>query len=531
VNANGSIDPSFTPVTSGTAAFNAIALQTDGRILLAGDFTNLNGTGVARLARVNPDGSIDATYNPRPDGAVVAVAVQSDGRVVIGGGFAKVGDLNRVGLARLAPTTPAMQTLGVTADRTTVLWNRSGSSGELSATIFELSLDRVNWTQLGFGTRVAGTSNWQLTGQSLPASGLFYIRARGVAPGTAGISSGFFELTRQFNYTNPVPAAGSSITSVDINGPAKVASPSQLIDPVTGMTPPRAIMVVPGEGTVEILGATEAEVNSASRAHLVNLSTRGRVTADRPLVLGFAVVGSEPLNLLLRAVGPGLNDFHVPDALPATRIDLRREGGEFVASNEGWANAEPLAQAASRTGAFPFVNNSADSALFVTLEPGNYTIEVVDVRGTGGVGLAEIYDAGSASGGARLVNVSTLGSAGQGNDALISGFVIAGGTAERVLLRGIGPGLNQFNVNAPVVDPSIALFDAQGQTFGGNDNWVSSVTTVSDAALRSGAFGLTAGSKDAAVVATLPAGAYTVQVSAGGQGGGSALLEIYEVGR
>ena len=59
------------------------------------------------------------------------------------------------------------------------------------------------------------------------------------------------------------------------------------------------------------------------------------------------------------------------------------------------------------------------------------------------------------------------------------------------------------------------------------DNWVSSLDTISSAALRAGAFALDRGSRDAAVLATLPSGAYTIQVSAGSTG--TALLEIYEV--
>ena len=111
---------------------------------------------------------------------------------------------------------------------------------------------------------------------------------------------------------------------------------------------------------------------------------------------------------------------------------------------------------------------------------------------------------------------------------MISGFVIAGGnTAERLLLRGVGPGLTKFGATGVVADPSVALYDAEGRALGTNDNWVSSVSTISAAALRAGAFALDAGSRDAAVLATLSSGAYTIQVSAGTTG--TALLEIYEV--
>jgi hypothetical protein len=80
-----------------------------------------------------------------------------------------------------------------------------------------------------------------------------------------------------------------------------------------------------------------------------------------------------------------------------------------------------------------------------------------------------------------------------------------------------------------VADPVIALYDAAGQALGANDNWVSSVGDVSSAALRAGAFALVPGSKDAAVLATLPSGVYTIQVSSDAPTTGAALLEIYDV--
>jgi hypothetical protein len=218
----------------------------------------------------------------------------------------------------------------------------------------------------------------------------------------------------------------------------------------------------------------------------------------------------------------------VGDALPATRLQVYNTAGVVVAANEGWANSAEIMQTGAATGAFPLVAGSADSAAVVTLAPGNYTMQVVDTRGNGGIGLAEIYDAGTGDG-ARLVNVSSRAAAGTGSDALISGFVIAGDGSQQVLLRGIGPGLARFGTTGVVADPSVALFDGTGLELGSNDNWVSSLTTVSSAAASAGAFALDPGSKDAAVLATLPSGAYTIQVRAGASGAGNALLEIYDV--
>jgi hypothetical protein len=413
--------------------------------------------------------------------------------------------------------------LGVSANRSTVLWNRTGTTGEVSAVVFERSADRATWTALGNGVRVANTADWQLTGLSLPASGVFYIRARGLAPSSGGTSSGLLEAVREFTFTNPVAGAAMTVAQT----PAQAAAPILMLDPVTGIAPRSRITMIAGEGAVEINATSAADTAGGTAPRLTNLSTRGRVTAENPLILGFAISGPEARRVLIRAVGPALTGFGVTDALPATRLQIYDATGAVVARNEGWAGAASLVQVAAATGAFPLAPGSADSAALVTLSPGVYTAEVVDPRGAGGVALAEIYDADTGTG-ARLVNVSSRGAAGTGNAALISGFVIAGGDrAERVLLRGVGPGLAAFGATGAVADPSIALYDAEGRALGANDNWVSSIADITSAAARSGAFALEPGSKDAAVLATLPTGAYTLQVSAGTTG--TALLEIYEV--
>jgi uncharacterized delta-60 repeat protein len=520
---NGSPDASFTSATLNSTGAASFALQSDGRIVVGGSFTDIGGTTISRLARLNSNGTVDASFNPAPNAAVTAVALQSDGRVVLGGNFTTVAGLQRVGIARLAASSNATQVLGVAANRTAIMWNRMGTAGEVAAVIFEISSDRATWNRLGEGARIAGAgSDWQLTGVNLPASGVFYIRARGIAPSSAGTSSGIFETAREFNFTNPV--AGLPATVAQVVTPAQAASPLLSLDPITGIAARSTIMMVPGEGSVEIFATTN---NVTNAARLANLSTRGRVTIENPLILGFAIAGTEPRPVLVRAIGPALRGFGVTDAINAARLEVYDVAGTLVSANDGWGGANNLIQAAAASGAFPLTAGSADSAALLTLAPGNYTIQLIDTRGTGGVALAEIYDAGTGTG-SRLVNVSSRGAAGTGSAAMISGFVIAGSdTAERLLLRGVGPSLAQFGTTGAVTDPSVALYDAEGRMLGTNDNWVSSLSTISAAAARAGAFALITGSRDAAVLATLPSGAYTIQVSAGSTG--TALLEIYEV--
>jgi uncharacterized delta-60 repeat protein len=93
LNADGSRDASFNGSGSG---FNnnvrTLALEPDGQVLVGGDFTQYNGTNVpARLVRLNPDGSRDATFNGSNSGFdgnyVHALAVEADGQVLVGGNF------------------------------------------------------------------------------------------------------------------------------------------------------------------------------------------------------------------------------------------------------------------------------------------------------------------------------------------------------------------------------------------------------------------------------------------------------------
>lgn len=123
----------------------------------------------------------------------------------------------------------------------------------------------------------------------------------------------------------------------------------------------------------------------------------------------------------------------------------------------------------------------------------------------------------------RLVNLSSRAQAGEGDAALIAGFAIAEGPDKLVLVRAIGPALTGFGVEGAVVNPRLVLFNSQGETIASNEDW-SEVNAAVFAAV--GAFGLESGSRDAALVASLPSGTYTAQL----QGGlGAGMVEIYDV--
>ncbi len=143
------------------------------------------------------------------------------------------------------------------------------------------------------------------------------------------------------------------------------------------------------------------------------------------------------------------------------------------------------------------------------------------------VGLAALATAPSAQ--AQLLNTSVRVQVGTGADILITGFVI-GATPKTYLFRAVGPGLAAFGVPGTLANPTMSLYSGSNviQT---NDDWSTSTSAgaIAQAGATVGAFALTSGSRDSALIATLQAGNYTVQISGVGGTTGVALFEAYEI--
>ncbi len=101
VNADGTLDTSFNTGTSSNGEVRSIVFQPDGKILIGGTFTTYNGTARNRVARINADGTLDATFTPAgTNGPVSSVGLQADGKVVVGGNFTQANALARNRIAR-----------------------------------------------------------------------------------------------------------------------------------------------------------------------------------------------------------------------------------------------------------------------------------------------------------------------------------------------------------------------------------------------------------------------------------------------
>jgi hypothetical protein len=148
-----------------------------------------------------------------------------------------------------------------------------------------------------------------------------------------------------------------------------------------------------GEGVAlaEIYDASENP--NADYQRLVNISSRGEVSAGEGVLIGgFVVTGNSPKRVLLRGVGPGLAAQNVSHPLPDPVLKIFQKSTQ-LAENDDWAtDAVHVAEAARITGAFPLANGSRDAALILTLSPGLYTAMVEGKAGATGIAMVEIYE-------------------------------------------------------------------------------------------------------------------------------------------
>ena len=295
-------------------------------------------------------------------------------------------------------------------------------------------------------------------------------------------------------------------------------------------------------------GRTESaavELDVFGLGRLSNLSVLTTLDATSPRFIAGTVIGGAGTSgnkpLLIRAAGPSLAPLGVPAVLADPKLEIY-SGASATAANDNWGGTAALITAFNAVGAFPFAaSGSRDAAVFQpAMPPGGHTVEISGVDGATGAVILELYDSTPSSQltarTPRLVNVSVLKQINAG-EKLIAGFTLGGVVPTQVLVRAVGPtlGTAPFNLGGVMTDPTVELFTGQTAT-AGNDQWetpsgvgAATAAQLSRAFQQVGAFALPPGSKDAALLATLPPGSYTAQVGGSGGAGGIAIVEIYEV--
>ena len=157
----------------------------------------------------------------------------------------------------------------------------------------------------------------------------------------------------------------------------------------TTLPPGSYTAVLQGTGGFTGIGLVELYDLDPANSRLRDLSSRGQVaTGDQAMIGGFIIGGTQPTEILIRALGPSLTALGISGALPDPLLELHGSDGSLIADNDNWRDTQEAEIIA--TGIPPSDDN--ESAIVSALAPGNYTAVVRGVNNTTGVALVEVYN-------------------------------------------------------------------------------------------------------------------------------------------
>ena len=387
----------------------------------------------------------------------------------------------------------------------------------------------------GSGNVLLGANNLRVGTNNIDTS------FSGVISGSGSLTKmGSGVLTLQTNHciadTVGLTLISGSIIKLDFAGPPDVIASLK----INGVPQPPGVYGGPMSGAPHILPEFEGlgTVEAGPISTLGNISTRAFVqTGDNVVIGGFIIQGAEAKRVVIRAIGPELTQYGVPNALANPTLELHDGTGALIASNNNWVatiiggiiTSDQVA-AIRASGFAP--SDLRESAMIVNLPPGSYTAVVRGVDNTTGVGLVEVYDLTPAPD-SILGNISTRSFVQTGDNVMIGGVIVQGTQPRRVIVRAIGPELTQYGVPNPLADPTLELHDSTGALIASNDNWQHTIiggiiTSDQVAAIR--ASGHAPGDpRESAIIATLPPGNYTAIVRGVNNTTGVALVEVYDL--
>jgi hypothetical protein len=328
----------------------------------------------------------------------------------------------------------------------------------------------------------------------------------------------------RFDSNRPPQAVNATVGFLKTGTPITVGIEGPSPDTCTGVTP------TPTPGATATPGSTATPTPSGPTptppAQPLNLSTRMQVqTGDNVGIGGFIVTGTAPKHVLLRAIGPSLTQSGVPNALADTVLELHGPGGFVTMTNDNWRENAAQEAAIIATGIAP--TNDLESAIDATLAPGVYSAVIKGKNNSSGVGLVEVYDLSQAIP-AKLANISTRAFVSTGDNVVIAGFQLGGGSSSQgIVTRGIGPSLTAAGVLNALADPTLELRDGNGAVLASNNNWQDDLAQAAQLT----ALGLAPSNpSESAIVSTLPGGVYTALLSGVNSGVGVGLVEVYDLG-
>jgi glucose/arabinose dehydrogenase len=265
---------------------------------------------------------------------------------------------------------------------------------------------------------------------------------------------------------------------------------------------------------------------SAVASQPLNISVRSRVgTGNDVMISGFISTTGSSKKVIIRALGPSLQSANVPDPLADPVLELHAGDGSLITMNNDWKDNTPAQQQDIINNHLAPPNDS-ESAIVITLQPGNYTAIVKGRVDTSGVGLLEVYDLESAAA-SRLANISGRASVQTGGNQLFAGFIVGNNIgAAKVVVRGLGPSLVGAGVTTPLSDPTLELHDNNGALLLSNDNWQDDPNQAAQLT----ASGLAPTNfRESAILTSLVPGMYSAIVGEKTGGTGIGLVEVYNL--
>jgi hypothetical protein len=281
-----------------------------------------------------------------------------------------------------------------------------------------------------------------------------------------------------------------------------------------------------------------SHINVVPVTRLGNISTRAFVqTGDNVMIGGFIVQGTGSKRVIIRAIGPELTQYGVPNALANPTLELHNGTGALIASNDNWRttiiggsiSGDQVSEIRD-SGHAP--TDGRESAIIADLPAGNYTAIVRGVNSITGVALVEVYDLSNDTA-SILGNISTRTFVQTNDNVMIGGFIVQGTGAKRVIIRAIGPELSQYGVPDPLANPRLELHNAAGALIGSNDDWqqtiIGGVITRNQVPDIQNSGHAPADPSESAIIAELQPGNYTAIVRGVNDTTGVGLVEVYDL--
>jgi len=530
LNTDGTLDTAFNP--NANDIVYAIAVLADGKILAAGNFNGANSIGGQprnRIARLDATTGLADSWNPNANNGIGTIVVQADGKILVGGLFATVGGETRNNIARLDAVTGLADSFDP---------NASGLVSTIAVQADGKILAGGGFTNIGGTTRnrIARLDATTGLADSWNPDASFFLESIAVqTDGKILVGGAFFEIggqqRRRIARLDPTtgladsfnPNASEAVYSIAVQADGRIVVGGNFVA-IGGQSRHHIARLDPTTGL-----ADSFDPNANNIVYSIALQADGKILAGGL----FTSIGGQRRGAFARLPNDtaALQDLGVTQ----TTIIWSRHGSSpqfmrvtFESSDDN-VNYTPLG-----------TGTAAGSNWFLTglnLPTGqNVYVRARGFYSSGGSnscqGIAESVRNAFIPGptptpaAAQPINLSTRMRVQTGANVGIGGFIITGTAPKHVLLRAIGPSLAQFGFPNVLADPVLELHGPAGFATIINDNWRDD---PAQEALIIASGIPPPNNLESAIDATLLPGGYTAIVSGTNNSSGVALVEVYDL--